>query len=259
MTLSPQHQHFDAEIYALNLDSSPERWQQLQQGAERLGIDLRRFPAVLGRTLTPAEKAQHTTHLGYHRPLTDGEVGCYLSHLKCLEHFIAQSNKAFVLIVEDDIQLNTQLLPIAAAAMAQNMAGSEWGLLKLSGTKRNARFCAAITETFAVVEFNSVPATTLAQVWTRAAAQQFIAGYAGCKRPIDVDLRFTWEHQLKIRVVFPPLVAALDIGSTIGGARNRSKHHLKKLRYNFNFLQGRLRCSVQTHGWLATLRGELGW
>lgn len=100
--------------YLINLDSSVERLQQADAELRKHNIEYERISAVDGRQLdvktyynydsVQANKLMEQTIVG-------GEIGCYLSHLKCLESFLA-SDSDYVVVLEDDLEIisNLQLL-----------------------------------------------------------------------------------------------------------------------------------------------------
>jgi len=72
----------------INLDSRVDRKQHVEEQMSKIGINITRFNAI---------------------KLTNGAIGCSMSHLKCIE-MAKQNNWEHVLIVEDDILfLNPEL------------------------------------------------------------------------------------------------------------------------------------------------------
>merc|ERR1712232_343649 len=83
------------DVYCINLDRRPERWEFMQAQFARLGMDAKRFAAVDGRSVDVHKLAELglITDLALQRyllpdsmklfgfDLTAGAVGCALSHL----------------------------------------------------------------------------------------------------------------------------------------------------------------------------------
>ncbi|XP_065085939.1 glycosyltransferase 25 family member [Ochlerotatus camptorhynchus] len=99
-----------SHIYMINLERRPERRNKMFNNFNELGLDVDFFPAVDGRQLND-EKLQK---IGikflsgyadpYHnRPMTMGEIGCFLSHYYIWEKMVTL-NQQEVLILEDDIR-----------------------------------------------------------------------------------------------------------------------------------------------------------
>jgi glycosyl transferase family 25 len=71
---------------------------------KRLGLDLDFYNAILGRDLPSDLKVQFRKQAKneFFRELTDGEIGCYMSHIGCINKFF-ESGDDYILITEDDI------------------------------------------------------------------------------------------------------------------------------------------------------------
>ena len=91
------------DIYLINLDRSPERLAFMRQ--QLAGLDFIRFPAVDGSSMRD----------GIESHLSDGEIGCLLSHRGVWQKLI-ESGKPFACVLEDDAELS---------ADAANFIGSE--------------------------------------------------------------------------------------------------------------------------------------
>ncbi|MBB4064471.1 glycosyltransferase family 25 protein [Gellertiella hungarica] len=106
-------------IYAINLDRSQSRWDDLQASAARQGLALTRVSAVDGRTVAEAERADASDagfrrHAG--RIMRPGEYGCYQSHLKALDLIVASGVPAAI-IVEDDADFGPDFMARAEALL----------------------------------------------------------------------------------------------------------------------------------------------
>ena len=96
----------------INLDQNPERWAAIEPQFRALGIEVERIPAVLGSALPEAERNAwvRPPEFGYLYPLTPGENGCFLSHRKVWETFLATEH-AWCWVFEDDIHLSPDIKP----------------------------------------------------------------------------------------------------------------------------------------------------
>jgi glycosyl transferase family 25 len=91
------------KCYLINLDRSPERLERMTAILGGLGIEFERVAAVDGRTLTE-EQAIRTPPADGMPGLTPNEIGCLLSHRRCLERIVA-GDEPYAAIFEDDIHL----------------------------------------------------------------------------------------------------------------------------------------------------------
>jgi collagen beta-1,O-galactosyltransferase len=98
------------EIFMINLERRKERRQKMELSFKVIGLDVQYFPAVDGKKLNDEVLKEMNVKLlpeyedPYHkRPMTMGEVGCFLSHYSIWEKMV-QYNLEEVLILEDDIK-----------------------------------------------------------------------------------------------------------------------------------------------------------
>jgi len=100
------------KCYLINLDRSPDRLAFMATQIKEIGFQLHRISAVDGRRLTaealseliPAERL-------WKAPITPTEVGCFLSHKKCLEA-IADGQDQYGLILEDDVSFSKRAISL---------------------------------------------------------------------------------------------------------------------------------------------------
>jgi GR25 family glycosyltransferase involved in LPS biosynthesis len=110
----------DFNVYVINLKKNTERLDSFMNEynkSDLKNMPLIVYPAVVGKELdlinyvTPAAYKQILTtevlkNRRFHYELTRGAVGCYLSHLNIWKN-IAESDKKFGLIFEDDVMIAT--------------------------------------------------------------------------------------------------------------------------------------------------------
>ncbi len=117
--------------YIINLDSAFDRWDYVRANFRRCGIPITRIPAVNGHVLDlPVPEFSEKHFRLYHGKRTNkGEIGCYLSHVKCLEAFLASSHE-FGIICEDDVLPQENLKEVLQGAIDYR---DTWDILRLSG------------------------------------------------------------------------------------------------------------------------------
>lgn len=240
--------------YLINLDRSPQRLAAMLPRLDALGISFERVPGVDGMTLSDEEFAEQTRENRYYKALRRGEVGCQLSHLKTMKAFLA-SDARYALILEDDAVFLPGLDGVLREAIALRDRASDphlqWDVLKLNRQRRRRIDLAPLGENHRLVEYGlSVPITTAAAIWTRAAAEAWVRLYRGTSRPIDCDLQHPWEYGLKIRSVHPPIVVQGDGASTMGSDKLAARNPWPKLRYELKRLWPKLRSFGASYGWV---------
>lgn len=118
MTWSKGQTEMNVAILAINLDRSTDRWGILADRATALGLPLTRVSAVDGRQVPGTEReavddAAFRRNTG--RLMLPGEYGCYRSHIKALNAFLATDGD-IALIIEDDVELSADLKDRVQAA-----------------------------------------------------------------------------------------------------------------------------------------------
>lgn len=96
----------------INLDKSVDRLTQVSNQLAKLNIPFERIRAINGKELNESIKKSiiypidhFETKVRFTRALTDGEIGCFLSHRKCWERLL-ESNEDWALVMEDDITIS---------------------------------------------------------------------------------------------------------------------------------------------------------
>ncbi len=101
------------KVYVLNLKEDKDRLQSISKALEQLNISWERVEAIRGSLINRKEhpeifcgtefvvKYNAFSKAYYRGSLTDGELGCALSHLK-VYHQIAMNNEDGAIIMEDD-------------------------------------------------------------------------------------------------------------------------------------------------------------
>lgn len=124
-----------SKVVMINLVRRPERRLKMEQSFLELGIDVEYMPAVDGMELTE----ERIKDLGiqflagyadpfHNRPMTTGEIGCFLSHYRIWEAMVKDGLED-VLVLEDDIRFEPYFKERSVSIMneARNIGG--WDLM----------------------------------------------------------------------------------------------------------------------------------
>ena len=203
----------------INLARDQERRARLESELLRLRLDGERIEAVWWADLpATAQSALYSEKLNrqqYYKPLVNGEKGCYASHLAAWQKLLDSQAPALI-VLEDDVQLDPRFLEVTQAIAALTMP---WDMVKLMGREQEkVRARRPLTATTELIDYLRVPSMTAGYVISRAGAAKLLAARRPFGRPIDVDLRFWWECDLRILGVVPPVVLLDDTSlvSSIG-------------------------------------------
>ncbi|MFY8119427.1 MAG: glycosyltransferase family 25 protein [Roseateles sp.] len=197
----------------INLQRDAERHRRMQSEFSRLGLHADRQEAVLWTALSPAEQARlYSEELNkrqFHKTLSNGEKGCYASHLQAWKDLIDSTHEALV-VLEDDVRLEPQFAEVITAIGSLPRG---WDMIKLIGhldarsaPSRQGR-AKPLCPGYQLVEYKRVPSLTAGYVISRAGAAKLLQGRIPFGRPIDVDLRHWWETELCIQGVSPAAIA----------------------------------------------------
>lgn len=95
--------------FYLNMKTNPERASAIDNRCRQLNIHIDRFDATVGADIDENEKRHYLDNISYShifsRKLTNGEVGCAISHLKIFEEFL-RSDEEWLFVLEDDMQIS---------------------------------------------------------------------------------------------------------------------------------------------------------
>jgi glycosyl transferase, family 25 len=216
----------DWPIFVITMDGQERRWQSASSQLAAQGLCFDRLPAIAGSALSASDIAAaydaERNRRVWKTPMTVEEIGCYLSHIAAWTKIAASGVEAGI-ILEDDFLAAPQLADILRRLPAA--ATSEWDIIKLHcGPAIEGNLVEPLTPQHGLFALQRVPIRTLGYVISREAAARLAAVSRPFSRPIDIDHKHFWEHDLRIFAVFPSL---LDIDptfladSTIGDSRKK--------------------------------------
>ena len=233
---------FNIPTFVINLDRSRERFLKIKNLLDEISVPFERISAVDGKSLSNEEFFEHYSKelnaKNYFIPLRDGEIGCYLSHIKIWKEIVAR-NLDYALILEDDA--NPYPLIKYLPKILENIEDM-WDFIKLANPGKKKRINSEKTinigdkRKFKIVTWNKPPITTLAQVVTKNAATKLLKIREKFGRPVDVDLQHVWEHELKIIGILPELVHTdANAESTIIRRETKLTPKVARLKYKAKY------------------------
>lgn len=224
----------------INLDRSPERWHAISERLQQLNIEVKRVPAVDGSTLSNeyinsiSAPIDHPLKVSCPGELTVGEIGCYLSHIKCWEELV-QSNEKWALIIEDDIAISSRAQQYM---LTENWIPAGADLVQLHGNKscdtriRKERIPLTENGVELVRPIRPTPVGTLAYIISREAATYAIEHSKLLACPVDeflVSPYTEFPKRFNIWRLDPCVVSVTDQESTLGARVRHQKSPLHVL------------------------------
>ena len=123
--------------YVINLPTARDRWDKIEARLRAAGLAYTRIVGINGRELQlPVPEFDELRHrlMTGRRPIP-AEIGCYLSHIKAIDAFLASdASCTHALIFEDDAIFGAEFPTIIDAALKH---ADSWDILRLSTVGRD--------------------------------------------------------------------------------------------------------------------------
>lgn len=132
----PEADRMDLDrIFMINLVRRPERRIRMERSFREIGLDTEYVAAIDGQELTPEYLEEIGVKIlpGYadpfhNRPMTKGEIGCFLSHFWIWEKQVVE-NLNEILILEDDIRFEPYFKQRAMNVLEEARQIGGWDLM----------------------------------------------------------------------------------------------------------------------------------
>jgi glycosyl transferase family 25 len=209
-------------VYLINLDSSTDRLAQASAELKKHNIEFERISAFDGRkldvqTYKPYNSQQAKALMG--RDLLGAEIGCYLSHKRCVTEFLV-SDYDYIIVVEDDLEIISDLVTTVQKTvqwLEQNQR--DWYLINIGSTKRKLSKKIHQIDHHSLLKAYYFPVLTLGLVWSREGAQAFQNDLTNISAPIDVALQSWLTDLSRGYSIYPPLVQSNGAESDIDAVK----------------------------------------
>jgi glycosyl transferase family 25 len=222
----------------INLDRSPDRLLVSANLLAQANVDFVRIAGEDGADLSQAriDALKAPLYSQYHKLITAGEIGCYLSHIKCWE-YIVENNLPYAVILEDDFTVKGNI-----ASLHQYLANIniKWDCIKLIESPQKRKAVESITcLDKSLVRYNKVPARTTAYVMSKSGAQKMLAKSQQIGRPVDVEFQYWWERELNVFGLLPydfePRYERISTIDSVFNRKNTEKSVLKQCSNAISF------------------------
>ena len=245
-------------IFVINLPEDTERQRAIDIQLRGLGLAYELFPAIRGKLLTPAEKAQHYNETWFvrneGRPALPGELGCALSHI-AVYRLIRERNISHALILEDDAWLNPNL-PQLLQAIEQRYPPSQKNVFLLTWFSAiSTRKFDTLWASYHLADIKSALCTH-GYVISNAAADALIKALYPVRHVADCWGWLQRHGIVRIRAVFPTCITA-DMAfetrttselSTASDQRPLSKRLARKIYRGFWWMFDRMLATLHRTG-----------
>lgn len=223
----------------INLDRSVDRLSFIEAQFRLADRDFVRFSAIGNAIVDGDPQVRATKFEGiFGRKMTNGELGCFKSHVQCLRDFVASGDDV-ILILEDDVTLSPEAFAmIEELPRALSAASENWQCVNLSSSypKRFSRI--ARIEGHELRRSWQFPILASALMWSRAGAQNFLKDLdkKGIYAPFDDQVRYVLTRTGQGFSFDRSPISLAHFGSDIGlvdcGSDSSTRNPAKKVRKN---------------------------
>ncbi|NUH65372.1 glycosyltransferase family 25 protein [Sulfitobacter sp. S0837] len=180
-----------AKGFVINLAASPQRFDSAKAELDDVQIDTIRVDAFDGREIDLAQYAPYDDRKARQfmgRSMTQGEVGCYVSHQRAATAFL-ESGDDIGFVFEDDIALKPEFKTAAAALIEWLRPRDDWHCVNLGATRLKITTPMAEVAGVSILRAHYFPMLAHALIWNRAGAAAFLAAAEPIFCPADNMLR----------------------------------------------------------------------
>jgi glycosyl transferase family 25 len=231
---------FKYKFLVINLEKSIGRWQNISLKLDELKVSYERIEGIYGGSidwLSVSDDLYCREYMG--RSIQPGEVGCFMSHVKALRHFV-EGPDDYVIILEDDAIISSEIIEVINKSLkflqavdfyVVNLGPSDYKYTSMIASLGNNKlYCS-----------HRFPMLATGLLWSRSGALAFLNSFRNVSLPYDNYLRKLFSGTNKSFSFRPPLVWAGDFCSDIdseGLTRRRSQ--MNRSKYYFFVKQGRI-------------------
>jgi glycosyl transferase, family 25 len=236
-------------IFLINLDRSPNRLALMRAQANASGLRFERVPAIDGTKELPTWATVQflSPHGRVRAGLSEGEVGCYASHLLVFSKIIERRLEAAI-VLEDDAVLDDEFGWKTLQAI--RAAPAEWDCIHFSTSSEHSAFPVAdLGSGHCLVRYMRPPVNSLAYAISLAGAIKLMAPRYRV-RPFDVEFRLAWGTGLEIFGTDPALARPHEhLASAIDGDCKKERFEGWRRRNPGQQAQWKPGLASQIRGW----------
>lgn len=211
-------------IFVINLDEDVERLAGISRRLGSLGLDFERFPAHRGSRIPERWRPHFHDETGSPATdLSDGELGCWASHLDCMARFLS-GNAETAVILEDDAVPHPDFGTVLAG-LGRLPRG--WDVLKFSGPLKSVYVPVGGIGAFELVQYWRIPLSAVGYAVSRQGAGKLVAHRGPRRLPFDGELRSAYVRGIVTYGLVPPPVVHAAGPSSIERTQTRRSRRRK--------------------------------
>lgn len=201
-------------IIFINLARAADRRRNMERQLAAFGLDFERLEATDGQHLTVADRLpvdDHKRRWITPYPLSNNEIGCWLSHRRALQK-IAEGERSTAAVIEDDAELLPDF-PNVIAAIDQQQPDFDFIFLHRK-FKKGEQFvpCKPLLPELRLGRVGPAHMGAIGYVVSRQGAQKFLAYAPRFAHAVDKEIHRYWANGLDIYGLERPIVVHADQG-----------------------------------------------
>lgn len=197
------------KIFVINMPKSKERWEYVKSQIERLGFACARSDGIdvsaLGKNELDKYYSYGKNRKTYPRPLTKGEIGCHIAHIKCWEKIVSE-DLDFAVILEDDIFIDGKF-PQAIDFIKKHF--NKWDFIRLQvETKKRLLYNKEDFGDFSICEFIRNSGCFWGYALNKKTAQTLLSNILPFGITADSNMHIYHKFNIDVKTLLPPVVFA---------------------------------------------------
>jgi glycosyl transferase family 25 len=218
---------FQARV--LSLPSSRDRRAAVEENFRTFAAPWSFFDALTGDAPCALPESAERQLSRFGRRLGGGEVGAFKSHVRLLEEFEQDPGLQWLLVVEDDVWIDTQF-PFSEIIGLLEDRGIHY--LRLFARRCKPADVVLNLGPRQLIRFRTDPYGAQAYLIDRTGAERLRQSIRGIDRPIDDHMARCWEHGLDIYSIFP--FPAVERGMSLIQKDRAQAQQIQRAKSRFN-------------------------
>ncbi|NHB58730.1 glycosyl transferase [Acinetobacter sp. 194] len=207
--------------YLINLEGSAERFSRSKAQLDQVGWSFERFSAYDGRGKSLSDFEDYDDELTQQllgRRLLNSELGCYLSHVGCVEKFLT-TDADYLVVLEDDMKISNDFSRKLNRLLKylHEHPSLDWYLINIASKKKKLSRDINQFDNFTLWHAFYFPIRGLGLVWSRKGAEEFVKRCRPMTQPVDIFFQSWLSQNGKGLGVWPALVEPDGLDSDILG------------------------------------------
>ena len=217
-------------VFVINLEKSADRRAAMAKVLNPLHISYTFFNAVNGHaldidSLPVYDKPRRRLYFG--RDLSNGEIGCLLSHRAIYQHMV-DTNIDRAIVLEDDVSIEPNFPQLVREILQSPV---QWDLIRFLAYDKVQKIGRDIftlpTKPHTLARIPTTSGGAYGYMLTQHAARELLRHMQKTELPVDILHSYVWRTGLETFILRPsPIAADLYNESTIGLSRYDKKSQL---------------------------------